>query len=322
MYEQLLQLDAVRLNFGNSGGLILSIVQGFVMFGVALGIRPQNFRMAFKRPRGVITGFLSQVLVLPAVTFLACFVFQSHLTVGVALGAILVACCPGGNISNFISSICRGNIELSVSLTAITTVTAVLITPLNFTFWGNLFISQSDLVRQLEIPISQVFNTLFFVIGLPLALGMLCARFLPGVTAKIAKPIQNISMVIFMGMVVVAFLANFDYFCRYIKYVLIIVLVHNAIAFVSGWSVASMARLRDRDIRTITIETGIQNSGLALMLIFNPAIFPPDLQTGGMAFIAAWWGVWHIISGMGIAGFWNLRRRKLYQTITTNRASR
>jgi len=322
MYEQLLQLDAVRLNFGNSGGLILSIVQAFVMFGVALGIRPQNFGTAFRKPKGVIVGFCSQVIVLPLVTFVGCIVFRNYLSVGVALGAILVACCPGGNISNFISSISRGNIELSVSLTAISTVTAVVITPLNFTFWGNLFISQSDLVRELEIPISQVFHTLFFVIGLPLALGMLCARFLPEVTRKIAKPIQNISMLIFMLMVVVAFLANFDYFCHYIKYVLVIVLVHNALAFASGYGMASVFGLPGRDRRTITIETGIQNSGLALMLIFNPEIFPEDLQTGGMAFIAAWWGVWHIISGMGVAGWWNLQRRKLYTYITTNRASR
>lgn len=315
MYEQLLQLDSVRLNFGNSGGLILSLVQAFVMFGVALGIRPANFRTAFTRPRAVIVGYLSQILVLPAVTFLAVYLSASYLTVTVALGAILVACCPGGNISNFISSISRGNIELSVSLTAISTVMAVLVTPLNFSFWGNLFIQQSDLVRHLDIPISQVFNTLFFIIGLPLILGMLCSRFAPRLTQKIAKPIQNISMAIFMAMVVIAFASNFEYFCQYIKYILIIVLVHNALAFASGYFTARLSGLNERDCRTITIETGIQNSGLALMLIFNPAIFPEGLQTGGMAFMAAWWGVWHIISGLSISAFWNWSRRRRYMRI-------
>ena len=319
MYEQLLQLDTVRLNFGSNGSLILSIVQAFVMFGVALGIKLHNFRTAFAKPKAVITGFCAQVLVLPAVTFALVYIFRSYLSVTVALGAILVSCCPGGNISNFISSISRGNIELSVSLTSISTVLAVVITPVNFTFWGNLFISSSDLVRELDIPISQVFYTLFFIIGLPLALGVMCSRLLPDFTRRIAKPIQNISMLIFMAMVVIAFAANFEYFCWYIGYILLIVLVHNAMAFASGYFPARIMGLNSRDCRTITIETGIQNSGLALMLIFNPAIFPPGLQTGGMAFMAAWWGVWHIISGLVLSSWWNLRRRITYNKLKTQR---
>ena len=322
MYEQLLLLDDVRLNFGNNGGLVLSIVQAFVMFGVALGIKPLHFKTAFAHPKAVLTGFCSQVVLLPAVTFVLVWMFGSYLTATVALGAILVACCPGGNISNFISSISRGNIELSVSLTAISTVTAVVITPLNFTFWGNLYISHSELVRELTIPISEVFYTLFFIIGLPLVLGVLCSTKLPGVTKKISKPIQNISMAIFMGMVIVAFAANFDYFCRYIHYILLIVLVHNASAFATGYCASSAMRLNMRDRRTITIETGIQNSGLALMLVFNPAIFPPEIKTGGMAYIAGWWGIWHIISGLSLSALWNYSRRMKYKKLNIIRAER
>jgi BASS family bile acid:Na+ symporter len=322
MYEQLLELDSVRLNFGNNGSLVLSIVQAFVMFGVALGIKPLHFKTAFSHPKAVVVGFCSQILLLPAITFVAVYVFRTHLTATVALGAILVASCPGGNISNFISSISRGNVELSVSLTAITTITAVVITPLNFTMWGNLYIAQSDLVRELYIPVSQVFYTLFFVIGLPLALGVLCSAKLPTLTRKIAKPIQSLSVLIFMGMVVIAFAANFDYFCHYIKYILIIVLIHNGLAFLSGWLFASATGVNDRDRRTITIETGIQNSGLALMLIFNPEIFPSDIQTGGMAFMAAWWGVWHIISGLGLSVGWNVSRKIKYRNIINLRAKK
>lgn len=322
MYEQLLLLDDVRLNFGNNGGLVLSIVQAFVMFGVALSIKPLHFKTAFAHPKAVLTGFCSQVVLLPAVTFALVCVFGSYLTATVALGAILVACCPGGNISNFISSISRGNIELSVSLTAISTVLAVVITPLNFSLWGNWYIANSEYVRELEIPISQVFYTLFFIIGLPLGLGVLCSSKLPVVTKKIAKPIQNISMAIFMGMVIVAFAANFDYFCRYIHYILLIVLVHNGMAFATGYCAAWGAGLNMRDRRTITIETGIQNSGLALMLIFNPAIFPPEMKTGGMAYMAGWWGIWHIISGLSLSALWNFSRRMKYRKLNIIRAER
>lgn len=319
MVLQLEQLDSVRLNFGNNGGLILSIVQAFIMFGVALSIKPLHFKTAFSNPKGVITGVVSQIVLLPLVTFIGVYVFKSYLTVTVALGAILVACCPGGNISNFISSISRGNIELSVSLTAISTVSAVVITPLNFSIWGNLFINSAELVRELYIPISEVFKTLFLIIGVPLLLGILCSSKLPRFTQKIAKPIQRISVAIFMAMVIIAFAANYHYFVTYIKYILIIVLVHNALAFLAGNTAARVMRLNERDRRTLTIETGIQNSGLALMLIFNPAIFPPEVATGGMAFMAAWWGVWHIISGLGLSVFWNRSRKARYDKALSER---
>lgn len=319
MVLQLEQLDSVRLNFGNNGGLILSIVQAFIMFGVALSIKPLHFKTAFSNPKGVITGVVSQIVLLPLVTFIGVYVFKSYLTVTVALGAILVACCPGGNISNFISSISRGNIELSVSLTAISTVSAVVITPLNFSIWGNLFINSAELVRELYIPISEVFKTLFLIIGVPLLLGILCSSKLPRFTQKIAKPIQRISVAIFMAMVIIAFAANYHYFVTYIKYILIIVLVHNALAFLAGNTAARVMRLNERDRRTLTIETGIQNSGLALMLIFNPAIFPPEVATGGMAFMAAWWGVWHIISGLGLSLFWNRSRKARYDKALSER---
>ncbi len=322
MVLQLEQLDSVRLNFGNNGGLILSIVQAFIMFGVALSIKPLHFKTAFRNPKGVITGVVSQIVLLPLVTFIGVYVFKSYLTVTVALGAILVACCPGGNISNFISSISRGNIELSVSLTAISTVSAVVITPLNFSIWGNLFINSAELVRELYIPISEVFKTLFLIIGVPLLLGILCSSKFPRFTQKIAKPIQRISVAIFMAMVIIAFAANYHYFVTYIKYILIIVLVHNALAFLAGNSAARVMRLNERDRRTLTIETGIQNSGLALMLIFNPAIFPPEVATGGMAFMAAWWGVWHIISGLGLSVFWNRSRKARYDKALSERKCR
>ncbi|MBP5369008.1 MAG: bile acid:sodium symporter family protein [Bacteroidales bacterium] len=316
---QLEQLDSVRLNYGNNGELVLSIVQAFIMFGVALGIKPLHFKTAFKYPKSVITGVVSQIVLLPLVTFLGVCCFRDYLTVTVALGAILVACCPGGNVSNFISSISRGNIELSVSLTAISTVSAVIVTPLNFSLWGNLFINSSGLVRELYIPISDVFKTLFFIIGLPLLLGVLCSAKFPRFTQIIAKPIQRISVAIFMAMVIIAFGANFIKIITYVKYIFVIVLIQNALAFLAGNTAARVMHLNDRDRRTLTIETGIQNSGLALMLIFNPAIFPPEITTGGMEFLAAWWGVWHIISGLGLSLFWNCRRKSLYDKTMAQR---
>lgn len=305
MYEKLLEVDSLRLNFNDEGQFLVNIILAFIMFGVSLGIKVENFKKIIKNPRSVIKGATSQFILLPAITFLFVYFSKGFITPSIAMGMILVAACPGGNISNFISSISRGNIELSVSLTAIATVLAIFLTPLNFKIWGGLYANSSEMLQSIEIPLGQVFQTIFILLGIPLILGMLVSRNFPILTKKIEKPIKYLSIIIFFGFVVVAFSANFTYFLRFIKYIFFIVLIHNALALSTGYFFGTITKVPRRDRRTISIETGIQNSGLALALLFNPKIFPQDINNGGMLFIAAWWGVWHIISGLTISFFWS-----------------
>jgi bile acid:Na+ symporter, BASS family len=295
-------LDHIRLNFSPQGLLIMNITIACIMFGVALDMSFHEFRKLIRKPKSLIVGMFSQIILLPAVTFLLILLLKP--SQGVALGMLLVASCPGGNISNFISSLSRANIELSVSMTAVTTITAVFITPFNFAFWGSIYARTSPLLRPIEIDPLQMFITVVILLGIPLLLGLgFKARF-PETTRKILKPVRWASIFLFAGFVIGALSANFSNFLAYIELIFIIVLLHNAVAFFSGLGIASIARLPFRDRRSVSIETGIQNSGLALALIFNPNIFPPELELGGMAFIAAWWGIWHIIAGMGLALFW------------------
>jgi BASS family bile acid:Na+ symporter len=107
-----------------------------------------------------------------------------------------------------------------------------------------------------------------------------------------------------MGFVVAAFASNFQYFLKYIHLIALIVLAHNALGLATGYFLPRLFKLPKKDRRTIAIETGIQNSGLGLVLIFNPNLFD---GLGGMAFIAAAWGIWHIVSGLGLAYFWSRR---------------
>jgi BASS family bile acid:Na+ symporter len=310
MYEALLKLDTIRLHFNQDGLLALNIALGFIMFGVALGIKLKNFKQIFLQPKKAIVGIASQFFLLPFLTFIFAIAFSKFITPGVALGMILVASCPGGNISNFISSLAKANTELSISLTAFATMAAIVMTPFNFAVWGGWyldFVASKDaasLLQPLQIDPVQIFKTVFILLGIPLILGMIFAHKFPKITSKIIKPIQTLSLLIFMGMVVIAFVNNAEYFLKYIFYVVILVLLHNALALVSGFSFASLMKLDRADRRTITIETGIQNSGLALVLLFNENIFDPLLPIGGMIFIAAWWGIWHILSGIGIATVW------------------
>jgi len=278
------------------------ITIAFVMFGVALGIKLNDFRDLAKNLKLVLIGWSSQFILLPVLTFI--FVIIIRPTPSVAMGMILVAACPGGNVSNFISSLAKANIPLSVSLTALATITAIFMTPLNFLLWGSLYSKASELVIPFTIDVWEMLRTVFILLGIPIALGIWFTKQFPVFTQKIINPIKWISIVIFLGYIVAALSANINYFLMYIHLIFLIVLIHNSLAFLTGYSYATLFKLPDNSRRTLTIETGIQNSGLGLVLIFNPNLFN---GLGGMAFIAAWWGIWHIISGLTL-GFWWARK--------------
>ncbi len=315
MYESLQQLDPIRINFSESGSHVLNIVLAFIMFGVALGIKGAQFKKLILSPKPLILGALLQFILLPAVTFSLVIVLNQAITPTVAMGMILVASCPGGNISNFMSSFARGNTELSVSLTAVSTGLAIFMTPLNFWFWGAMYVDflnkhAANMLQPLTIDTIQVFQTVFIILGIPLILGMLCSKYLPTLAHKLKKPLQWLSLVFFVALVVIMFAKNWELFIRHIHYIFIIVFLHNLIALSTGYGVATLFKQPDRNRRTLAIETGIQNSGLGLVLLFNPKIFSPDLMIGGMLFITAWWGIWHIISGLTISGYWHRKPAK------------
>lgn len=307
MKEQLESLNSVTINFGEGGMMIVNIILAFVMFGVALDIKPQTIKDVIKRPKSIIIGILLQWAILPAITFIVALVLSPVITPMIALGMILVASCPGGNISNFLSSLSKGNIVLSVSLTTITTSMAPIITPINFFFWGSLYsqiISIKSNVPQLLIPFLPMLEQILLLLGLPIVLGLLFSHYFPNATKRIIKPSQVISVLLFVGMVVVSFSQNFQIFIDNIFYVFFIVMLHNAVALAIGYFGGKLSRLPLEDTKSLTVETGIQNSGLGLILLFNPAIFPPETwhgHYGGMLFITAWWGIWHILSGLCVA---------------------
>ena len=309
MNESLQVLDHVRLNFSSSGLLILNITIAFVMFGVALDIKWVNFKDVIMKPKSAITGIISQFILLPLVTFL--LVLLLNPTPTVALGMILIASCPGGNISNFMSAMAKGNIALSVGLTGFATLAATFATPANFAFWGGWYIKiynaagSGELLRPLEIDFFQMLQTVFILLGIPVVLGLLVSQYFPRLTARVKKPIRQISFMIFIAMVVILLAANFTNFINFVHLVFIIVLLHNGLALATGFGFSTLLKRPSPDRRSIAIETGIQNSALALVLIFNPKIFPPEMELGGMAVIAAWWGVWHIISGLTISTLWS-----------------
>ncbi|MBQ7071899.1 MAG: bile acid:sodium symporter family protein [Bacteroidales bacterium] len=307
-------IDSIQVTLNAGGMNTINIVLAFVMFGVALGIKPRMFVEVFANPKSVILGVVCQLVILPLFTFLLTLVLGPSISWSMALGMILVASCPGGNISNFMSSLSKANIELSVSLTAISTALAVLMTPFNFWQYGNLYLKLANIageVPALKIPLWDVFKTIFILLGIPLTLGILTSHYLPKLAEKLKKPFQYASILFFLVMVVLSFVGNMEAFLKCIKYIFLVVLLHNFLALAIGFSVGSIFKVPYKDRRTLTIETGIQNSGLGLVLLLGTQIFSNLPPHGGMLVITAWWGVWHIISGLVVSVVFNRRELKL-----------
>ena len=314
LFGDMSQLDNVKLNFNQESVNMMNLAIAFIMFGVALSIRPAHFRTIFLNPKPVLIGAVSQYIILPALTYLLVLIIQP--SIPVALGMILIAACPGGNVSNLISSISKANITLSVSLTTITTIMSLIMTPFNFAFWGSMYAKHSPLLVPISIDPVEMFRTVFLILGIPVILGMFVGMKFPRFAKRMDKSIQAASVIFFVGFIVAALAGNFSVFLQYIHLVFLLVLLHNGLAFLSGYALPKLFKVNEINCRTISIETGIQNSGLGLALIFNPRIFPPELNLGGMAMVAAWWGIWHIVSGLIIAVYW--RKRPVKKAVTVN----
>ncbi len=292
------ELDSVTLNFSQDNILVLNISLGLIMFGVALNLTIYDFKMILKNFKSPIVGVLSQFIVLPLITFLIILTLKP--LPSVALGMMMVAACPGGNISNFMSALAKGNAALSVSLTAISTVLAIFMTPFNLAFWGSMYGPTNEILQVVRLDVYEVFKTIVTILGIPIVLGMLVRHHFSRFADKINPFMRVLSIIIFAAFVIFAFSANVDLFLTYIHLIVFLVFLHNAVALTTGYQLGKLFRLPKPDRRTLAIETGIQNSGLGLLLIFT---FFEGL--GGMAIVAAWWGIWHIISGLGIAFWWN-----------------
>jgi BASS family bile acid:Na+ symporter len=284
-------LDQVRLNFNPQGLFAINAAIGLMMLGVALELNLEDFKRIFIAPKAPAIGLGAQFLLLPALTFLLTLILRPPPSI--ALGMILVAACPGGNLSNIITYLARGNCAVSVSMTAVSTLAAIVMTPFNLSLWGSLNPGTARILQAVNLSPVDVFITVFIILGIPLGIGMLISRSFPALADKIRRPFKIFSLIFFIGIVAAALAVNWQNFVHYVGLVFIGVLIHNALALNLGYWTGRLFRLSEQDNRAVSIEVGIQNSGLGLVLVFN---FFGGL--GGMAIIVAWWGIWHIIAGL------------------------
>jgi BASS family bile acid:Na+ symporter len=295
--KMFIDIDNIRINFDESGLWMLNIAIAIIMFGVALGISINDFKRLFKSPKIVFVGVFSQFFLLPAATFLAIILIKPHPSF--ALGMMMIAACPGGNVSNFFSKMAGGNAALSVSLTAFASLACILMTPLNLQFWGSLYAPTNTILKTVSLDPYELFKLVSLILGIPLILGMLMKQYYNERSLKIEKMLKPISMLVFIILILIAFSQNLEIFVNHIHHVLFLVVFHNLFAYVLGFYTAKVFKLDKKNCKTIAIETGIQNGGLGLLLIFS---FFDGL--GGMALLAAFWGIWDVFSGMALAYYW------------------
>lgn len=290
------------IQFDPASLILLNIIMAAMMFGVSLTLKMEDFKRIIKSPVAPLAGLFAQFLLLPLATCL--FTWVLRIDPELALGMILVASCPGGSFSNVMTWLGRGNVAVSVSMTAVSSLAATVLTPLNFAFYGWLNPHTREYLTQISLEPGSILLIVLLVLALPLIFGMLSGRRWPALAQRSEKPLRVISLLVFIGFVGIAFSNNFDLFIKRFHSFFWLVVAHNLLALSLGYGMARLMKLPVADRRAVTMEVGIQNSGLGLVILFT--FFP---NAGGMMLITAFWGVWHLVSGLTLSQIWAYQSR-------------
>jgi bile acid:Na+ symporter, BASS family len=280
--------------------LILSLVLACMVFSVALDLRIEDFRRVAKAPRAVVAGLIPQFLLLPVATWLATLALDLPPATEAAM--LLVASCPGGALSNVITHLGRGNTALSVSISAVASLLALLLTPLNFTWMVAHNPATAGWLRTLAIDASDIWFSLLVLLAVPMGLGLLVTHTRPLLAARLRRPLGRFAVLALAAFIVAGLWRERALLGGQIVPQWAVVVGHNAAGLLLGWLCATAFGMAEGDRRAITIEGGMQNAGLALGIIavqFNAEL--------GMVIVASLWGVWHIVSGLALVFWW---RRK------------
>lgn len=293
-------IDSICINFDTNSLWLVNITLAIIMLGVALDISVNDFKNLFIKPKKVFIGILLQFILVPATTLLLVYLIQPQASL--ALGLMMVAACPGGNVSNFMTKLAKGNTALSVSLTAFATAMALFMTPINLAIWASLYKPTALILKEIDLNPIEVTKIVMLILGIPLIVGMYIRHISPFFASKLSKVLKPVSLLILIAFILVAFYNNLDIFNKYIHHAFYLVFILNSILYAVGFYTAKFAKMSYEDQKTLSIETGIQNSGLGLMLVF---LFFDGL--GGMALVVAFWGIWDIFSGLLLAYYWNIK---------------
>lgn len=290
-------VDALVLNFNPNQMTVLNAAMAFLMFSVALDVRFSDFKRIAQFPQSVGVGLLVQMLVFPLLTLGIIALFRPP--VSVAMGLVLVSICPSGNMTNFLVHFSKANVPLSVTLNAIIILSATFVTPAGFLFWSKFVPESESLRKSFDIRLTDMVLIIVQLIVLPLLAGILLHEKRPVIVERIRPWAQRLSLLIFFAILALALLGNWDNIVQYLGFIFLLVAAHNLVALSNGYWIGRLFRLPEQDCRTLAFEGGVHNTALGLLLIFK---FFGGL--GGMTLVAAWWGIWDLVTGLGLAWWW------------------
>jgi len=287
-------LDSLRIVLDPVGQAGVALALMLVMFGVALGLRVDDFRILADKPRILFGGVVAQILLLPLVTYGLVLLIAPPPSI--ALGMIVVACCPGGSVSNLLTHFSHGEVAVSVALTATSSMLAALLTPALTLFWAHAYAPTAELLQSLEVSPLLFIGQTTLLLAIPLAAGMIVAAKAPGVASKIRKKTTLVGALVLVGTIIYGVIYFYPVLWPALGLLAGITIVHNSAAFLTGATAGWLLSRQSAVRRALTFEVGIQNSGLALIILLSQL-----KGVGGAAAIAAVWGVWHIIAGGALA---------------------
>ena len=293
-------IDSVTLNTSDGTLFLLSAVIAVIMFGIALEMKVDDFRAVAKMPKAMAVGVAAQFICLPAITY--ALTIALNFRPSIALGMILVACCPPGDISNILVYRARGNVALSLSMTALSNFLAIFLMPLNIAFWGGLHPEASQILKDVDVNALELLLDIVLLIGVPLTLGLTISSRKPEFAKKVQPMVKKFSMIFLVLFIVGALATNIAVFIDYIALVALAVFLHDTLALLLGYGIAAGFKVSEPNRRAITFEVGVRNAALGLGIALS--VFD---GLGGVAIVAAWWGVWDLIAGLTLASWWAKR---------------
>jgi len=291
------EIDSFQLSMGGGSEAALAIAIAIMMFAVALGLRTKHFRFFKTQPSIYLAGVIGQIIGLPLLTIGLCFLLEP--LPSVALGMILVSCCPGGSVSNILALFGKANTALSVSLTATSSLFAAFLTPVSILFWSSFYPPTNKLLTEINLDIVSFLLQTLVILAIPLIIGMLMARYTPKIAEKLQKPLAIIGAGL---LAIIIIFACWKFLPIYISLglgLLGLVILHNIAAFALGNIFSRIAKADIPSRRAITLEVGIQNSGLGIVILLTQLD-----GLGGAGAVAGAWGTWHIIGGSALVAFY------------------
>lgn len=293
-------LDDLPVEFNDLATLAVKVLTAAFLFGIALNVTVEDFRALRHRPQLFVLGLVAQFVMLPGLALLLIVWTDPHTSV--ALGLLLLMCCPAGNLSNILTHRARGDLAFSLSMTSASNALAIVVTPLTFGFWSAWLAELDAIVDAVPVSSADLLLETSLLIIAPFLAGVLVAWRRPDLARRLSRYVEPAVLVLLLVLIVGAIAASRSLLAEALPAVGPFVLALNAIALAIGYLVTRVTRLGEKAARAMTFEVAIRNTGLGLVIAL--AVFP---TLGGVAVTIALYGLWDVIIGLVLASWWRRR---------------